>query len=339
MSRRLRLKPLSEQVIVITGASSGIGLATAIMAARRGAAVVLAARSRQTLDATVASIEAAGGRAVAVTADVADPEAVERIAEAAIGRFGRIDTWVNNAGVSSYGTIEEIGLAEHRRIFDTNYWGIVHGSMTAVRHLRRGGGGAIVNVGSVLGERVFPLQVPYAASKHAVKGFTNGLRMELRTQGAPVSVTLIKPASVATPYMHHAANHLDTEPTNPPPVYAPELVAENILYAAEHPVRDLYVGGFAWLATVMERLAPGLSDRAAAGMAVRLQPRDEPPGRYRHAGLTEPSGDGHIHTDETRHVRRFSTFNTVQRHPVAALAAVALAAGMVAASVGGGRRA
>lgn len=334
---RLRLKPLSEQVIVITGASSGIGLATAIMAAQRGAAVVLAARSKPAIDAAVSSIEAAGGRALAVEADVADPDAVERIADEAVRRFGRIDTWVNNAGVSAYGTVEEIGFAEHRRIFETNYFGVVHGSLAALRHMRRSGG-AIVNVGSVLSERVFPLQVPYAASKHAVKGFTNGLRSELRTQDVPISVTLIKPAAVATPYMYHAANHLDTEPTNPPPVYAPELVAENILHAAEHPVRDLYVGGFAWLATVMERLAPGFSDRTAAGIAARLQHRDEPAGSRPHTGLFEPSGGGRVRNDEGRYVRRFSTFNMIQRHPVAALSAVALTAGVIAAAMSGSRR-
>lgn len=337
MSRRLRLKPLAEQVMVITGASSGIGLATAVMAAQAGATVVLIARSRQALDAIVQSIEAHGGSALAVEADVADAEAVERAGDEAVRLFGRIDTWVNNAGVSSYGTIEEIGLAEHRRIFETNYFGLVNGSLTAVRHMKRSGG-AIINIGSVLSERVFPLQVPYAASKHAVKGFTNGLRSELQTQGHPISVTLVKPASVATPYMYHAGNHLHAEPTNPPPVYAPELVAETILHAAQHPVRDLYVGGFSWLATMLYRLAPGLSDRTSAGMAVRLQHSDEPAGRRPHSGLFQPTGGGHVRNEEGRYVRRFSTFSLAQRHPVAALAALALAGGVVAASMGAGRR-
>ena len=176
----MKHKPLRDQVIVVTGASSGIGLATARMAAKGGACVVLAARSGAALAGIVAEIEAAGGQAVWVEADVGQRAEVEVIAAKAITAFGGFDTWVNNAGVSIYGPIRETTLEDQRRLFETNYWGVVNGSLIAAEHLReRPDGGAIVNVASILSDAPIPVQGVYSASKHAVKGFTNALRMEL----------------------------------------------------------------------------------------------------------------------------------------------------------------
>ena len=184
------LKPLDQQVMVITGASSGIGLATALAAAQQGARLVLAARSKDTLDEIVAGIREGGGDAVAVEADVADREQVERVAAAAIERFGRIDTWVNDAGVSIYGRLDEVSEEDSRRLFDTNFWGVVNGSLIALPHLKRQGG-ALINVGSEVSDAVVPLQGMYSASKHAVKGFTDALRIEIeKLDEAPVSITL-----------------------------------------------------------------------------------------------------------------------------------------------------
>src|SRR3954451_1189512 len=257
------LPSLENQVVVITGASSGIGLVTARMAAKRGAAVVLAARNDGALEELAAEIRAVGGQAIAVGADVGDQGEVARIADRALQRFGRFDSWVNNAGVSIFGRIEEVSIEDMRRMFDTVYWGVVYGSRQAAAHYkRRGTPGAIVNVGSLFGDRATPLQSTYASAKHAVHGFTEALRMELEADDAPVSVSLLHPGRIDTPYNEHAQSYADRHPVHRVYVYTPETVAEAILYAAEHPARDLYIGSQAKALAIIGRLAPRLTDKA-----------------------------------------------------------------------------
>jgi NAD(P)-dependent dehydrogenase (short-subunit alcohol dehydrogenase family) len=268
------LKPIAEQVIVITGASSGIGLVTAQKAARAGACVVLAARNEADLRQAVDDIRAAGGRAIYVVADVADPDQVASIARAAIGEFGRIDTWVNNAAVSLYGRIMELSVEEMRRQFDVNYWGQVYGSRAAVPHLQREGG-AIINVGSALCDRAIPLQGNYCAAKHALRGFTETLRMELEAEGAPIAVTLVKPASIDTPFFEKARTHLEMEPQPVPPVYAPEVVARAILRCAVRPTRDVIVGGSGKLLSAAN-MAPRMADRYMERRLFEAQQTDIP---------------------------------------------------------------
>jgi short-subunit dehydrogenase len=272
------LKSLSDQTIVITGASSGIGLATARMAAERGARVVLVSRDETDLRTVAEEIRAAGGRAMHLVADVADVDALRAVAERTAQEFGGFDTWVNNAGVSIYGTIEEVGLDDARRLFETNYWGVVHGTLAALPRLKQTGG-AIINVGSVLSSTGYPLQGHYTASKHAVKGFTDSLRIELEAEGAPVSVTLIQPAAIDTPYPQHARNYLDVEPKHQPPVYEPRIVAEAILDSAEHPRRDVLVGGSAKVFTATEKYMPAAGDRLKAATALKQQRSDQPASR------------------------------------------------------------
>ena len=260
---KVKLKKLNKQVMVITGASSGIGLVTARMAAQRGARLVLVARSEKALKQLADEINQNGGEAIYLVTDVGDEQQVRRISETAIGRFGGFDTWVNNAGVSIYGRMFDVPLEDERRVFDTNFWGVVYGSLVAARHLR-GRGGAIINVGSTLSDRAIPLQGIYSASKHAVKGFTDALRMELEEEGAPVSVTLIKPGAIDTPYRQHAKNYLPMEPNLPAPVYAPEIVAETILHCAEHPERDVFAGGGGKAISALGKYAPRLTDKMMA---------------------------------------------------------------------------
>jgi NAD(P)-dependent dehydrogenase (short-subunit alcohol dehydrogenase family) len=257
---QVKLKPIDEQVIVITGASSGIGLVTAKTAARHGASVVLASRNETDLENAVDAIRAEGGRAIHVVADVSDFAAVQRIADSAIAAFGRIDTWVNNAAVSMYGRIMDLGLEDMRRQFDVNYWGTVHGSIVAVPHLKKQGG-ALINVASALADRAIPLQANYCAAKHAMKAFTDALRMELEEEGAPISVSLVKPGSIDTPFFEKARLYIGVEPQPVPPVYAPEVVAGAILECAGKPVRDVIVGGMGKVISLAQTLAPRLTDK------------------------------------------------------------------------------
>lgn len=274
MARRLR--PIEDQVIVITGASSGIGLATTLAAAERGASVVAVARSEQTLRDVVDTISSAGGRAMMAVADVSDRRAMENVARVVASDFGRIDTWVNNAGVAIYGRLEEVDEEDSRRLFDVNFWGVVNGSLAALPHLRSSGG-ALINVGSEVSEGVIPLQGMYSASKHAVKGFTDALRLEVeQVDDAPVCITLIQPTAVDTPYPEHARNYMDREPKLPTPMIDPAQVAHAILKAAIEGGRDVKVGAMASLNTAMSRLMPTLADRFAAMQADRQQ-REEPP--------------------------------------------------------------
>lgn len=284
-----KLKKLNEQVIVLTGATSGIGLATARMAAEAGAKLVLAARDADALDGLAHEMRQLRRAEVAtVKADVGDPADVARIGQAAIDQFGRIDTWINNAGISVYGKCEEVALEDMQRVMQTNLWGVVNGSLEAVRRLKANGGGAIINVGSEVSDRSIPLQGTYSASKQAVKAFTDSLRMELEKDQVPVSITLVKPASIDTPFTQHAKNYMDMEPALPPPLHAPELVARAILSAAEAPKRDLFVGGRARAVSMAAQLMPRSLDGVMRAMAFRQQQTDKPSSPTRRDSLHAP---------------------------------------------------
>jgi short-subunit dehydrogenase len=317
------LKPLDSQVIVITGASSGIGLATAEAAARQGARVVLAARTREALARAVDRIKYAGGEAVFVEADAARRGDLEKVAAAARERFGGFDTWVNNAGVGIWGRIDEVGEDDRRRLFETNFWGVVYGSDIAVAELKTRGG-ALINIGSVTSDAALPLQGIYSASKHAVKGFTDALRMELQAEGAPVSVTLIKPASIGTPMPQHVKNYRDREPNFPPPVYRPEEVAAAILRAAAHPVRDLFVGSAARTMSGLNHRAPRLMDWIGARFLYPAQVGDQPStaGDNLHQGQSEALVDG----DHQGSMIRPSLYTRAAVNPAVTLGAAGAAA-------------
>ena len=311
-----RLKPLDQQTIVITGATSGNGLATAEEAVRRGAAVVLAARNLETLERVRDRLSDRGGRVAICRADVAVDEDVEAILDTAIAAFGGFDAWVNDAAAATYGRMDEIPMEDHRRVFDVNYFGLLKGSLVAARHLRTRGGGAIVNLGSVLSDRAMILQGPYSASKHAVQAATDALRMELERDAAPISVTLIKPGSIDTPYPEHARNYMGAPPRLPPPLYDPALVADAILFACEHPRRQIYVGGAGYLISLMGRLAPRATDSImeAAGVQSHQKPGDagEPAARD---NLYEPKSDGRVRGGQDVHVRKSSLLLEAQKGP------------------------
>jgi short-subunit dehydrogenase len=299
---------------------------------------VLAARNEHDLEAAVATIRREGGRAIHVGADVSDPAQVEGIADAALGAFGRIDTWVNNAAVSMYGRITELRIDDMRRQMDVNYWGQVYGSRVAVAHLRERGG-AIVNVGSALSDRAIPLQANYCAAKHALKAFTDGLRMELEEEGVPISVTLVKPASIDTPFFEKAKTIMGVEPQPVPPVYAPEVVAEVILHAAVHPLRELIAGGSGAKLSAA-RFAPRLADKYMERWTFDSQKTDRPAGLGRPDNLYAPVADdgGERGANWSGHTRRSSVYTKAMLHPGAAAGLVMAAAGISAWLVGLQRR-
>ena len=317
---KIRLKRLNEQVMVITGATSGIGLATAKRAAERGARVVLCSRNEPELKETVAQIQQRGGTARAVVADVSSPGDVERLAASAIEEFGSLDTWVNNAGVSFYGRLTEVALEDMRQLFEVNFWGMVYGARAALPRLR-GSGGALINIGSIVSDRAIPLQGAYSASKHAVKGFTDALRVELEEEGAPISVTLIKPSSIDTPYFQHAKNYMEVEPKPPAPVYAPEVVANAILRAAEHPIRDITIGGGGRVLTALGTALPRLTDFYMERTMFSSQRSDMPsPGNP--GNLYQSSGGENLERGGYKgHVMQSSIYTQAALSPAKALIA------------------
>ncbi len=318
----IRLKPLSDQTIVITGASSGIGRATALAAARHGARIVLAARDASALRHVGDAVRKHGGQARSIAADVGRREDVEALAAFAIEAFGGFDTWVNNAGVAMFSRLEETVEADARRLFDTNFWGTVHGSLVALKTLKSGGG-ALINVGSIVGDFGVPIQGMYSASKHAVKAFTDTLRIELEVEEAPVSVTLIKPAAVATPIIANVGNTTGREAKLPAPHYAPEEVAHAILHAAAHPQRDIYVGGTGRLMSLFAQAVPHLADKVSARFGEDAQLGDLQ--EHAHDNLHAPAQERTEHAPHDRGRRSFYTRATLD--PASPLAAATAASG------------
>jgi short-subunit dehydrogenase len=335
-------RPLAEQIIVITGASSGIGRETAHQLARHGASLVLAARDEAALRETAAEVEALGGRALVAPVDVSDPEQVQRVADQAASHFGRIDTWVNGAAVSTYSTVEQTTIDEIRRIIEVDLLGTIYGMKAALPYLRRTGG-TLINISSVTGKRAVPLLATYSAAKHAIVGFSEALRMELDHDRAGVSVTTILPYGINTPFFNHARSKLGVLPRPTPPAYEPGAVAEAIVWAAEHPTREIVVGGAAKGVLLLQRLSPALLDRlmTMGGLAFKMQQSTRPddgvdnlfapvPGSYAVRGefdrITIP-GNGYTRTFEFH----------PERQRLAAVG-ILLAVGAFARRVGRGER-
>jgi short-subunit dehydrogenase len=298
------------------------------MAAARGARVVLTSRNEHDLRLAADEINMRGGSATYVVADVADPAGMDRVADVATQEFGGFDTWVNNAGVSVYGKLTEVPLQDKRRVFDTNFWGVVHGCRSAVRHLRSRGG-TIVNVGSIVSDRAVPLQGIYSASKHAVLGYTDALRMELEHDRVPITVTLVKPSAINTPYVQHARNYMEKSPTLPPPVYAPEVVAEAILKCAERRIREITVGGGGRMLTAAARIAPRSMD-AYMERTMFEQQKDDTGAVRTQDSLYRPTRDGEAAGPYPGHVMKSSAYTNVAlsdvRRALPLLAASALLA-------------
>lgn len=310
----IHLKPLNEQVAVVFGASSGIGRATALQMAAGGAQVVVAARNEDGLQSLVQEIEAAGGTAIYQVADVARLEQIQAVADAAIEKFGRIDTWIHTAAAAVYAKFEDLTPGEFKRIIEVTLIGAAHAAMIALPHLKKQGG-ALIQVSSVEALVGIPYQSAYASAKHGMKGYLDVLRIELHHDGVPVSVTNIMPTGINTPFFSNARTKIGTLPQAPPPMYQPQLVAGAICAAAVKPIPEIIVGGGGWLFALSKRFAPHPTDAFLRVTQFWMQKTPDP------KGPDEPNNLWNSDTKDTRiegnfdKSRRTSLVTWLETHP------------------------
>lgn len=325
----MKLKPIREQVVVVVGANSGIWRETALQFAERGAKVVVAGRSLPALDDLVHEIQLRGGDATSQVADVSQYEQMQALAERAFEVYSQIDTWVHVAAVSLYAPFQETKPDEFRRLIEVNLVGQAFGAMAALPYLKRAGGGALIHIGSVESKRSFPLHSAYSASKHGMIGFIDALRVELMHDQTPISVTTILPAGINTPFFDKSLTRIGVKPRPSPPVYEPEVVAEAILYAAEHPVREIYVGGAGKMMEWLHRLSPSLTDRLFSRLAYRPQMTDLPKTDQAPHNLYEHAeGYNHIHGSFSEEARAVSVYTSLELHPALRLGLLGVLAGV-----------
>ena len=282
------------RVVVVSGASAGVGRAAALAFAKDGAAVALLARSAERLQAAAEEITAAGGKALAIPVDVADADQVNQAAARVEEELGPIDVWVNNAMVTLFSRAVEMSPEEYRRVTEVSYLGTVHGTLAALKHMRARQRGAIVQVGSALAYRGIPLQSAYCAAKFAVRGFTDSVRVELMYERSPIHLTMVQLAAFNTPQFQWARHRLSAQPQPLPPIFQPELAAKAIVWAARHKRRELYVGFPALKTIVGNKLFPNLADRMAArqGFTGQMDLSVPPPDAQRDDNLFTPvAGD------------------------------------------------
>jgi NAD(P)-dependent dehydrogenase (short-subunit alcohol dehydrogenase family) len=303
-----------------------VGRATARAFARRGDAVGLLARGRDGLAAAAAEVQEAGGRAHQVPTDVADTRAVELAADAIENDLGPIDVWVNDAMTSVFAPFEAIEPDEFRRVTEVTYLGAVNGTRAALRRMRPRDRGVIVQVGSALAYRSIPLQSAYCGAKHAITGFTESLRTELLHGGSGIRVTQVHLPALNTPQFDWVLSRLPRRPQPVPPIYQPEVAARAIVWASEHPRRELWVGGSTGLTILADRLVPGLLDRYLGRTGVDSQLTDEPADPGRPANLWQPvAGDRgpHGRFDDRAHRHSLQLWATTHRGVLGLAAAAA----------------
>ena len=321
------------EVVVVTGATSGVGRAVAERFARDGARIALLARGREGLDAAAAEVERLGGRALPLPTDVADADAVEAAAAAAEEAFGEIDIWINNAMTTVFAWFEEVEPDEFRRATEVTYFGAVWGTRSALKRMLPRDRGTIVQVGSALAYRGIPLQSAYCGSKHAMKGFFESIRTELIHKGSNVHVTMVQLPAVNTPQFDHCRSKMPRHPMPVPPIFQPEVAADAVHWAAHHRRRQVYVGGPTVKTIVGNAVAPWLGDRYLAHTGVDAQQTDESLDGTREGNLFAPAGGdagAHGRFDEQARPRSMQLALTKRRAALAA-ALAALVAGAAAA--------
>src|SRR3954471_17850792 len=325
MSRR----PLSDQVVAVTGASSGVGRAIARAFGAAGAKVGLIARGKDGLEAAAEEIHKAGGEALVLPADVSHASQVQVAARAVVERWGRIDTWVNDAMVSVFSPVVEMTPEEYRRVTEVNYLGTVHGTLAALRYMAQANSGVILQIGSALVYRSIPLQSAYCASKAAIRGFTDSLRCELFHEKSRIKVCMLQLPAVNTPQFDVVRTRLPRKPKPVPPIFQPEVIARAALYASQHPSREIWVAGSAVKAILGQKLIPGLLDRYLGRVGYDAQQTKDPIEPYRRDNVFAPiRGDRGAHGRFDDESRAFSLelWTRVRRGFVAGgIAAAALA--------------
>ena len=329
----------SDEVVVITGASAGVGRATARAFARRGARIGLLARGEDGLEGARADVEKDGGEALAIPTDVAHSKDVEAAAEAVEKRFGPIGIWVNNAMTTVFSPLRKITPEEFKRATEVTYLGTVYGTMAALKRMYTRNRGCIVQVGSALAYRSIPLQAPYCGAKHAIRGFTDSLRSELIHDRSNIHLTMVQMPALNTPQFSWCKTTLPRHPQPVPPIFQPEVAAEAIVWAAHHKRREIYVGGPTILAIEGNKIAPGWLDHYLARTCYDGQQTDEPVGRDRPNNLFDPvSGDAGAHWifDDRSHATSAQLWQTTHRGWLAA-AGVGVAAFACAALLGSKR--
>ena len=314
---KLKLKPINQQVVVVFGASSGIGRETALRFAAKGAKVVVAARGEAGLRTLIDQIRGAGGEALAIVADTSDFAQVQAVADLTVAQYGRLDTWVHAAAVSVYAPFTQTTPREFAQVIDVNLTGQAFGAMVALPYLRQNGG-ALIHISSVEAKRPLPLHSAYAASKHGIHGFVETLRMELNHDKAPVSVTEILPASINTPFFNHARTKTGVKPMGAPPIYEPGIVADAILYAAAHPVREMIVGGAGKAMVASQRVSSRLTDALFTRVGFAAQETDEPKSEAAPNDLYGPNtGDNRARGDFGPQSKSKSVDTWFGTHPLA----------------------
>ncbi len=319
----------TREVVVITGASAGVGRAAAIKFARHGARVALLARGQDGLEGARRDVEAAGGEALVLQVDVSDADAVERAAAAVEETFGPIDIWVNNAMVSVFSPFREMTPDEFRRVTEVTYLGYVHGTMSALRRMLPRDRGTIVQVGSALAYRAIPLQSAYCGAKHAIQGFTESVRSELMHEKSNVHLTMVQLPALNTPQFSWVRSRLPRHPMPAPPIYQPEVAAQAIYWAAHHRRRELNVGGSTAIVLLGNKLFPGFGDRYLGRTGYDSQQTQEPVDLNRPDNLWQPlPGDfgAHGEFDDRSHPRSLQLWATTHRGLLLAGAGIAASA-------------
>jgi NAD(P)-dependent dehydrogenase (short-subunit alcohol dehydrogenase family) len=328
---------MAGQVVVVTGASGGIGRAVARAYGRRGASVALLARGKAGLDAAAAEIERMGARALPVPTDVADPAQVAAAGAAAESELGPVDVWVNCAFASVFAPFAEVDLEEFRRVTEVSYLGYVHGTRTALQHMRPRDRGVVVQVGSALAYRGIPLQSAYCGAKHAIQGFNESLRCELLHDGSNVRVTMVQMPAVNTPQFSWVLNRLPRRPQPVPPIFEPEVAARAVLFAADHPRRrEYWVGGSTVATLLANAVAPGMLDRYLARTGYDSQQTEQASSGRDPANLWQPADSApgedrgaHGAFDDRSHSRSYQLWASQHHGALGAAALVTVGAGLL----------